>query len=243
VSAPGAAGLPSAAVAVVIPAFRAAATIGAVLARIRSQLPHATLLVVDDGSDDDTAGRAIAAGAAVASHETNQGKGRALASGITAALALDGMRWLVTLDADGQHPPEAIPALLAPILAGDAELVLGARQRDPATMPLGRRFTNWLASALVSRATGFPVPDSQCGFRAMARKVAERVQPAGRRYEFETEFLFDAVGRGFRLGWIAIPTVYEGEESHFRYIADTLALTRVFLRHWRSILTGPRSTA
>jgi len=238
------AGVPgSAAVAVVVPAYRAARTIGAVLDRVRAQLSDATLLVVDDGSDDDTATRSLAAGAAVASHEANRGKGCALATGITAALALDGIQWIVTLDADGQHPPEAIPALLAALRAGDADLVLGARQRDPALMPAARRCTNWLASALVSRATGLRVPDSQSGFRAMRRTVAERVQPAGRRYEFETEFLFDAVGRGFRLGWVTIPTVYEGGESHFRYISDTLALTRVFLRHWRSILRGPRPTA
>ncbi len=233
----------SAEVAVVIPAFRAARTIGGVLERIRKPLPDATLLVVDDGSDDDTAGRALAAGAAVASHETNRGKGRALATGITAALALEGMRWLVTLDADGQHPPEAIPALLAVLRGGSADLVVGARRRDPAVMPLTRRCSNWLSSTLISRATGLRVPDSQSGFRAMSRRVAERVQPAGVRYEFETEFLFDAVGRGFRVGWVDIPTVYEGEASHFRYISDTLALTRVFLRHWRSILKGPRPTA
>lgn len=233
----------SAAVAVVIPAYRAARTIGGILERVRACLPDATLLVVDDGSDDDTASRALAAGAAVASHETNRGKGRALATGVTAALALEGMQWIVTLDADGQHPPEAIPELLATLREGDADLVVAARRRESGTMPAGRRFTNWLSSALVSRATGFRVPDSQSGFRAMTRTVAERVQPAGRRYEYETEYLFDAVGRGFRLGWIWIPTVYEGEASHFRYISDTLALSRVFLRHWRSILKGPRATA
>jgi glycosyltransferase involved in cell wall biosynthesis len=243
VSAPRAEGLPSAAVAVVVPAFRAGRLIGGVLARLRAQLPDATLLVVDDGSDDDTAARALAAGAAVATLETNQGKGRALAAGITAALALDGIRWIVTLDADGQHPPEAVPALLGTVMSGRADVVIGARRRDAAVMPFGRRCTNWLSSTLMSRATGFPVPDSQSGFRAMSRMVAERVQPRGRRYEFETEFLFDAVGRGFRLGWVDIPTVYEGEDSHFRYISDTLALMRVYLRHWRSILWGPRRTA
>jgi glycosyltransferase involved in cell wall biosynthesis len=233
----------SAAVAVVIPAFRASRTISATLTRCRAQVPEATLLVVDDGSDDDTAGRALAAGAAVASHEVNEGKGRALATGIAAALALDGVRWLVTLDADGQHPPEAISALLAVLASGTADLVVGARARDPALMPLARRCSNWLSSTLVSRATGHHVPDSQSGFRAMTRAVAERVRPQGRRYEFETEFLLDAAGLGFRLGWIAIPTVYAGEASHFRYISDTLALSRVFLRHWRSIVKGPRPTA
>ncbi len=235
--------IPSAAVAVVIPAYRAARSIAGVLGRARVRLPDATLLVVDDGSDDDTAARALSGGAAVASHERNLGKGRALATGIAAALALEGIRLLVTMDADGQHPPEAIPALLEPVLAGHADLVVGSRRREPGAMPAGRRFTNWLSSALVSRGTGIRVPDSQCGFRAMTRAVAEQVRPGGRRYGFETEFLFAAAARGFRIAGVAIPTVYEGEASHFRYISDTLDLTGVFLRHWRPILRGPRPTS
>ena len=232
------------AVAVVIPAFRAARTVGGVIQRIQQVSPGATVLVVDDGSDDDTASRALAAGAAVATHEHNQGKGRALATGLSAALALDGLRYAITLDADGQHPPEAIPAMLAPLLAGEADLVVGARPRNPGTMPPGRRFTNWLSSTLVSRAVGIKVPDSQSGYRAMTRAVAESVRPGGVRYEFETEFLLGAAERGYRIGAVAIPAVYEGETSHFRYIGDTLLLARVFLRHWRAIIRthAPRTT-
>jgi glycosyltransferase involved in cell wall biosynthesis len=224
---------------VVVPAFNAGRTIGQVIERIRKISPGATILVVDDGSDDDTASRALAARAAVATHEYNQGKGRALATGLGAALALDGVKYLVTLDADGQHPPEAIPALLAPLQDGGAELVVGARPREAGVMPAGRRFTNWLSSALVSRATGAAVPDSQSGYRAMTRAVAEAVQPGGDRYEYETEFLLGAAARGFRIGAVAIPAVYEGEDSHFRYFSDTMRLATVFLKHWRVILTGP----
>jgi glycosyltransferase involved in cell wall biosynthesis len=224
---------------VVIPAFRAARTIASVIQRIGKASPGATVLVVDDGSDDDTAGRALSAGAAVATHEHNEGKGRALATGLGAALALDGCRWVVTLDADGQHPPEAIPALLAPLLAGTADLVVGARPRDAGVMPFGRRCTNWLSSTLVSRVVGSRVPDSQSGFRAMSRAVAEAVRPEGRRYEFETEFLLGASERRFRIGAVAVPAVYEGEESHFRYFGDTMRLAHVFLRHWRPILFKP----
>lgn len=227
--------------AVVVPAFRAARTVGEVVARVRRAAPGATVLVVDDGSDDDTAGRALAAGAAVASHEINLGKGRALATGLAAALALEGMRFAVTLDADGQHPPEAIPALLAPVERGEADLVIGARRRAPGVMPLGRRCTNWLSSTLVSRAVGRRVPDSQSGFRAMTRAVAARVRPDGARYEFETEFLFAAAAAGFRIGAAEIPTVYPGGRSHFRHVRDTLRLARVFLRHAPAILAGGRA--
>ena len=223
---------------VVIPAYRAAARVGAVVERVRRAVPGAQVLVVDDGSDDDTAAIAQNAGAAVALHEHNQGKGSALATGLAAAQATR-PRWIVTLDADGQHPPELLPVLLAPLEADTADLVIGARRRDAARMPAHRRLTNWLSSTLVSRALGARVPDSQCGFRAMRPAVAAAVHPAGRRYEFETEFLFLAARRGFRLAAVEIPTLYDGAPSHFRHVADTLLLARVFLRHWRAILMGP----
>jgi glycosyltransferase involved in cell wall biosynthesis len=226
----------AAAVAVVIPAYNAAPTVGDVVRRAAAAVPAATVLVVDDGSEDDTATRALAAGAAVASHEANLGKGRALATGLAASTALAGVRFVVTLDADGQHPPEHIPTLLARLVHGEADLVVGARRREAGVMPPHRRFTNWLSSALVSRALGAAVPDSQSGFRAMVRRVAEAVRPDGRRYEFETEFLFLAAAKGFRIGSVDIPTVYGNQRSHFRHVGDTLRLAKVFARHWRQLL-------
>ena len=230
---------PAPALAVVIPAFHAAGTLAGVVERVRRRVPAALIVVVDDGSADGTAAAAAAAGAVVLRHDGNLGKGRALATGLAAAVRA-GADAVVTLDADGQHPPEAIPALLAPLEAGAADLVVGARAREGA-MPLGRRVTNWLSSTLLSRALGFAVPDSQSGFRAMRREVADLVRPAGGRYEWETEFLFVAARRGFRIAAAAVPTVYQGAASHFRYGSDTLVLAAVFLRHWRPVLLGPDS--
>jgi glycosyltransferase involved in cell wall biosynthesis len=226
-----------AAVALVIPAYRAERALPSLLARARQAVPGAALLVVDDGSPDGTAAAAAGAGATVLRHAGNRGKGRALATGLAAAVAA-GAELVVTLDADGQHPPEAIPRLLGPLRAGVSDLVVGARARDRGGMPVGRRVTNWLSSTLVSRALRVPVPDSQSGFRAMRRAVAAQVRPLGARYEFETEFLFLAAQRGYRITAVAVPTLYDGAVSHFRYGADTLALTAVFLRHWRFILAG-----
>jgi hypothetical protein len=76
----------------------------------------------------------------------------------------------------------------------------------------------------------------------MRAEVARDVRPDGRRYEYETQFLFLAAARGFRIAAVDIPTVYEGAPSHFRYGTDTLALAAVFLRHWRSIVAGPHPT-
>jgi hypothetical protein len=224
----------------VIPAYRAAGVIEGVVARVRAAAPGAAVIVVDDGSDDGTACAADAAGAQVLRQPANRGKGRAIAVGLATALAA-GAELIVTLDADGQHPPEAIPLLVEPIAAGRSDLVVGSRARDARLMPAGRQLSNWLSSALLSRAVGFSVPDSQSGFRAMRAEVAASVRPSGARYEYETEFLFLAARQGFRIAAVTVPTVYDGAPSHFRYGADTLAIASVYLRHWRPILLGPES--
>jgi glycosyltransferase involved in cell wall biosynthesis len=216
-------------VAVVIPAYQAAATIAAVVRGVRAAVPAATIIVVDDGSTDQTAVAARAAGAGVVSHPRNRGKGTALRTGIARALEADAAV-LVTLDADGQHPPQSIPAVLAPVAAGTADLALGARPRV-APMPLRRRFTNWLSARLAG------VSDAQTGFRVFTRAVAERIRPAERHYDFETAFLLGARAAGFRVTSIAIPTLYTpGGASHFRPWADTWRLAVVFSRHARRLL-------
>src|SRR6266568_4932233 len=163
------------AVAVVIPAYQAAATIAEVVSRTSRAVPGATVYVVDDGSTDGTSGAGSGQGATVLVHARNRGKGAALATGIAAALE-GGADVIITLDADGQHPPEEIPGLAAPVLAGAADVTLGARARSGA-MPWGRRCTNWLSAALASRIAGTGVPDAQSGFRALSRRAAHAVRP------------------------------------------------------------------
>jgi glycosyltransferase involved in cell wall biosynthesis len=225
-------------VAVVIPAYQAAATIADVVARTRRTAPAAGVYVVDDGSTDGTAERGRGAGAEVLVHPRNRGKGAALAHGIAAALA-GSADVIVTLDADGQHAPEELPRLVAPVATGEAELVLGARARA-GTMPLGRRCTNWLSAALASRIGGTPVPDAQTGFRAMSRHAARTVRPTETGYDFETAFLLEALIRGFVVRSVAVPTVYEGRPSHFRHAGDTWRQARVFTRYGRAIIFGAR---
>lgn len=210
--------------AVVIPAYQAAHTIRSVVGRTRAAVPDARVIVVDDGSTDGTV---AAAQGRVIAHAHNLGKGAALRDGIREAIA-HGAALIVTLDADGQHPPEEIPRLLAPIAAGAADIVLGSRERTGA-MPWQRRFTNWLSARLATRIGGQPVADAQTGFRAFTREVAERVSPAGDRYEFETAFLLDALRAGMRVTSVTIPTIY-GAPSHFRHWSDTVLLARVFAR-------------
>ena len=226
-------------VAVVIPGYNAAATVADVVVGVQQALPGATILVVDDGSSDDTASRALAAGAAVASHDVNRGKGCALATGLAAATALAGVRFVVTIDADGQHPPALIPRLLEPLYGHSADLVIGSRRRDAGTMPSQRRLSNGLSSWLVSRATGQKIHDSQSGFRAMTASLAASVRCPGSRYEFETEYLIAAAAAGARIASVWIPTLYNAERSYFRGVSDTLRIARIFLSEWRAVLRGP----
>ncbi len=226
------------AVAVVIPAYQAAATVAAVVSRTSRAVPGATVYVVDDGSTDGTHAAGRGNGAALLVHPRNRGKGAALATGIAAALE-GGAGVIITLDADGQHPPEEIPGLAAPVLAGEADLVLGARARSRA-MPWARRCTNWLSAALASRIGGVAVPDAQSGFRALSRRVAQAVRPGEQGYDFETAFLLAALAQGFRVGFVPVSTVYEGRPSHFRHWADTWRQARVFTRYGRAIIFGAR---
>jgi glycosyltransferase involved in cell wall biosynthesis len=230
------------AVAVVIPAYQAALTIAGVVAATLRALPEAAVYVVDDGSRDKTGDRAGdnagkgGRGVTVLTHPRNLGKGAALGTGIERALA-DGAQIIVTLDADGQHPPNELPRLVAPLAAGDADFVLGARARS-AAMPFGRRCTNWLSAALASRIGGQRIPDAQTGFRAFSRGLALAVRPAAPRYDFETVFLLEALRRGFRVRSVPVPTIYDWGRSHFRPWADTWRVARVFTRYGSRMLFG-----
>lgn len=237
-------------VAVVIPAYQAATTVAAVVSRTLRAVPGGAtrVYVVDDGSTDGTGAEALGAGAGtgagavtVLSHPRNLGKGAALATGIAAALGR-GTAVIVTLDADGQHPPEAIPALVKPVRAGAADVVLGARARSGG-MPRARRLSNWLSATLVSRVAGTAVPDAQTGFRALSRRAAELVRPREPGYEFETAFLLEALALGLRVDSVPVPTIYEGRPSHFRPWRDTWRLARVFTRYAREITFGSRWTS
>ena len=199
---------------------------------VRAALPHAALVVVDDGSTDATGAAGSAAGAVVIRHERNAGKGAALATGISRALAEDAAA-IVTLDADGQHPPEALPLLLAPLADAAVDLVLGARARSSA-MPASRRITNWLSATVASRIAATPVPDAQTGLRAFTRKLAAAVTPGltgYTRYDYEAAFLLVALRAGYGVRSVAIPTIYDGQPSHFKSVADGWRVARVFARY------------
>jgi hypothetical protein len=156
----------------VIPAFNEAARVGAVVHGVRAALPDADVLVVDDGSRDTTAEQARAAGARVVRHPFNLGYGAGLQTGYKWALRR-GHRFVVQLDADGQHDPATIPRVLAPVQRGDADVVIGSRFVAPSGYEMGvtRSFGRRASQGLLRAFGGPRVADPTSGFQALARPV------------------------------------------------------------------------
>ena len=147
-----------------IPCYNEGLAIGSVALKASRHVDE--VLVVDDGSTDDTVAIATAAGATVVAHEGNKGKGRAVKNALRYTVE-HGFDALVLLDGDGQHDPREIPKLLEPLTNDSADIVIGFRTfgQMPAYRRVGRK--------VLDHATGGPVRDSQCGFRALNRKVIE----------------------------------------------------------------------
>jgi len=160
-------------ITVVIPAHNEASTIGEA---VKGALKHADeVLVVDDGSEDDTSARARGAGARVLRHVVKRGQGAALRTAIRAARQ-SGAEIIVTFDADLQQDATEIPALVAPLKAGLAEIVLGSRFLGRAkNMPALRRLLLRLAVFFTRITTGLKITDTHNGFRAMTASAAERI--------------------------------------------------------------------
>jgi glycosyltransferase involved in cell wall biosynthesis len=214
-----------------IPAYNESLRVAAVVEGALAYLP---VLVVDDGSHDDTADRARAAGATVLTQTPNQGKGAALQAGFRWALAKD-YEAVVTLDADGQHNPAEIPKFLQAYQTRQADLVIG--QRNFSHMPPVRRLANWLGGLTFSWALGQPISDNQSGYRLLSRRLMAAMldHNAEQGFEYEVEMITICVRRGFILAWVPIQTIYAGETSHINPIRHTQKFLRLL---WRTRQTS-----
>jgi glycosyltransferase involved in cell wall biosynthesis len=195
----------------VIPAHNEGPRIQPVVQGARPALP---VVVVDDGSTDDTAAIAEAAGATVIRQRPNQGKGAALRAGFRHALAT-GADAVVTLDADGQHDPAEIPRLLAASDGTAIELVIGARAFGE--MPLVRRLSNSIGTVALSAALGRWVPDNQSGYRVLGRRLMTAMLDSHEDgFAFEVEMIAVCLREGWPIAWTSVRTIYGDERSHIR---------------------------
>lgn len=214
--------------AVAIPALDAAQTIAAVIRRTLAM--GAEVLVVDDGSRDGTGDVARACGVTVLTHPVNLGKGRALKTAFD-HLFSRGLDAVVTIDADGQHPPEEMPKVLAPWRDG-ADLVLGTRDHLYAAMSRVRRASNGTSSWLISHVAGAELPDCQTGYRVYARRLIDTIGFPEPRFEAESAVLVRAVRAGFRV--VGVPVRLDKADgratSHYRPVVDSLRIAGAVAR-------------
>lgn len=215
--------------AVVVPAYNAGHHLGDVIPQIAKYVPVERIIVVDDGSSDDTGDVAAGAGARVVTHNPNRGKGAALRTGIDKAGEI-GARFAVTIDADGQHDPAEIPSFIEQQRRTCADIVVGNRMAATEGMPWLRLMTNRATSSIVSMLAKTTIPDSQNGYRLISTELFSRIKLETTRYDTESEILIRAGRMGARITSVPTKTIYGGEESAINPFVDTGRFMRMVLR-------------
>lgn len=226
-----------------MPALNEAVTIQQVIARVPKEIPgidEVQVLVVDDGSTDETVRLSQEAGAIVVSHGRNRGVGAAMQTGLDEAVRR-GVDYAVNIDSDGQFKPEDIPKLLAPVMSGAADFATASRFLDPKlvpTMPKTKRFGNWGMSLLISTIIGQRFHDVSCGFRCYSRECMLNLMLTGAFTYTQESFLLIS-SKGFRI--VEIPMEVRGVREHgesrvasnlFRYASRTSRIILTWVRDY-----------
>jgi glycosyltransferase involved in cell wall biosynthesis len=211
----------------IVPAHNEAATVARVIQGIRKHLPG--IFVVDDGSDDDTAREAEAAGATILRHPLRRGKGEALKTGFSHALR-NGATAAMTLDADGQHDTEEIPRFIEAYRQGSGDIIIGSRMAEERHIPLKRKLANKSGTWFMSLATGMTIPDTQSGFRLYGHN-ALALPLRSSEFETELEVLLRAARAGLRIASVPVRAIYpESYSSHFRPVRDYYRISIAYLK-------------
>ena len=187
---------------IVIPAYNEAAVIADVIREVLAAGKY-SIIVVDDGSRDATFDTAQAVGGVIAlRHKLNRGKGAATKTGVVAANKL-GADIIVTMDGDGQHDPGDIEALVAPIRAGECDVVLGTRPRVKGEMPFIKIIANKIGNIVTWLLYGIHVSDSQSGFRAYSHFAATIIDTKADKYEYDSKVIREINNN--RLRFLEVP--------------------------------------
>ena len=219
--------------AAVIPAYQDEKHIGDIVRRTRKQLDH--VLVVDDGSTDQTTQRAREAGAEVIVHNQNHGKGDAIKTGL-AHWSDREITWVSLLDSDGQHLPEEIDRFLtAAASSTQSTFLIGNRMNNLAGMPFIRRVANRYMSKQISRLCRQEIPDTQCGFRMLNRQLVPELLGGGDRFDYDTEVLIVASRKGYRIESVPITTVYTDQVSKIRPLRDAIRFLQLLWRYRKAV--------
>ena len=224
-------------VCAVVPAYNEEENISDVISGTKKHLPD--VVVVDDGSADDTAKTAEEFGAIVLKHGQNLGKGEALKTAMAWA-GENGFDAVIVLDADGQHDWDEIPVFIETAAREKADFVVGNRMDRFENMPWLRKETNLFTSRVISRMIGQKVYDTQCGYRLIRLAAMQNLKLRTHKYDTESEMLVLAGKKGYKIANVKIKTIYSGQTSFINPIKDSLRFFGVVFRHlfmktkWRS---------
>ncbi len=221
--------LASRSVLVLIPAYNAEKYLPELLKRVRVYVCDSNLLLVNDGSSDDSLKVMQEENVRHISFDINKGKGAALAAGFKYAVE-QGYRSVLTLDSDLQHAPEEIPRFFA---RDDGNtMLMGTRSIKLEVMPFARCLSNYVTSLIVSVFSTQRVRDSQSGYRLIPVKVLKALPLTTVGYDYESEMLFKAGALGCRIGEVGVSTIYDDSPSYINPLNDTLRFIRQI---WRRI--------
>lgn len=221
-------------VCVIIPTFNESKTVPELVKKILAQ--NLSVVIVDDGSTDNTARIAQNSGARVIRNEKNLGKGASLIRGFKYALE-NNFEEVITMDGDGQHLPEDIPFFLRLAKFSDGDIFIGNRMSKTQKMPFIRILTNKFMSWIISCISGQEIPDTQCGFRLIKIGVLKRVALKTSKYETESEILIKAARMGFKVTSVPIKSIYSGQKSQINPLVDTIRFIKLILNEiWNTKL-------
>jgi len=229
---------------IVIPAYKAAAQLEKLLPDVLDYVPGNSIMVVDDASHDETPAICRRHAVGYAAHQVNKGKGAALATGFSRIMAREKhARWIITMDADGQHAPSDLEHFINAAEQGTADgICIGARLMKPGIMPPERILSNRLTSCILGLFCGTSIKDSQCGYRIYSTALLKRITIDYHRFEMESEVIMKAAFLGFPVTFIPIQTLYLEGPSHIAHAADTLrwifAVLRIRMQRRRILHNG-----
>ncbi len=204
----------------VIPAYNAEKTIGNVVRKVLRKVGRC--IVVDDGSSDGTGDTAVNAGAELIVHVSNRGKGAAIRTALNFLRKMS-YKYIIFLDADGQHQPGEITRFVQAAQRRRAHFVCGNRMSKPEGMPLIRKITNRVMSKIVSKLCGVKLADTQCGYRLLSKKAAESLRLKKSNFEVDSEMLYQVARKGFKVTEVTISSIYASGDysSNIRPVSDT----------------------
>ncbi len=218
-------------VCVLIPVHNEGKEIARIVGAVRAQ--GLDVIVVDDGSEDDSGRLAEEQGALVLRNPAKQGKGASLQKGFAHILQhpYDGV---VTMDGDGQHDVDDLPLFLAKAAGQPKSVVNGTRMGEAFRMPLVRRVTNRMMSWMISSLCGQKIEDTQCGFRYISCDVLRQIHLTASDFEIETEVLMKTSRLGYPILSVPIKTIYRDETSKIRPIKDTIRFFAYIFREMKN---------